>query len=65
MVFNDDVKFIDEHFDIQFGNIIDRTYIMSDGPVCYTCKKLGHISRNCDLNLNIKNKPMTSTQKPQ
>ena len=35
MVFNDDVKFIDEHFDIQFG-----IYIMSDGPVCFTCNNL-------------------------
>ena len=52
MFFNDDVKFIDEHFDIQFSNIIDRIYNMSDGPVCYTCKIIGHISRYCGVNLD-------------
>ena len=50
MVFSDDVKFIGEHFDIQFGSIIDR-------PVCYTCEIIGHISRHCDLNLDIRTKP--------
>ena len=36
---------------------------MSDSPICYTCKTIGHISRHCDLNLDIKTKPMTSTKK--
>ena len=40
MIFNDDIKFVDDHFDIQYGNIYDRIYITSDGPTYYICKTI-------------------------
>ena len=53
MIFNDDIKFVDNHFDIQYGNHSDRIYVTSNGPICYICKIIDHILRTYQIKYHL------------
>ena len=50
VVLNDDVSFVDDYFDVQYGRLTHPIYVTSDGPICYTCNKVGHTKRTCESN---------------